>query len=81
MLFKLGRINDVHLKNYALSEKYYRTFVQELPTNRKAHYALLRADELKNGIIESKILEGEYFKSPPAEGGNGGAAGAEDAGK
>lgn len=83
VLFKLGRINDVYLKNYTLAEKYYRIFSQELPTNRKAHYAILRADELKKGITESKILEGEYFKSPTATDKKDGAteAGGAGAGK
>lgn len=80
VLFKLGRINDVYLRNFALSEKYYRIFSQELPSNRKAHYASLRANELKNGVIESKILEGEYFKSPSAKEQKGGATEAGDAG-
>lgn len=53
VLFRLARINEVALGHYERAEAYYRLLASEVPSSQKAHFAMLRADELKNGQLDS----------------------------
>lgn len=53
VLFRLARINEVELGEYARAEGYYRLLASEVPSSQKAHFATLRADELKEGKLDS----------------------------
>ena len=53
VLFRLARINEVALGHYDRAEAYYRLLASEVPSSQKAHFATLRADELKNGQLDS----------------------------
>jgi len=53
VLFRLARINEVALGNYDRAEAYYRLLASEVPSSQKAHFATLRADELKSGQLDS----------------------------
>lgn len=47
VLFRLARIHELELGQYARAEAYYRLLASEVPSSQKAHFATLRADELK----------------------------------
>jgi tetratricopeptide (TPR) repeat protein len=53
VLFRLARIHEVELGDYKRAEQYYRRLAAEVPSSKKAHFALLRADELKIGKLDS----------------------------
>ncbi len=53
VLFRLARINELELGQYARAEAYYRLLASEVPSSQKAHFATLRADELKRGKLDS----------------------------
>jgi hypothetical protein len=53
VLFRLARINELELGDYARAEKYYRLLAREIPSSQKAYFAGLRADELKIGKLDS----------------------------
>jgi len=53
VLFQLARLHEVELRDFAAAESYYRRLAAEVPSSQKAHFARLRADELRDGKIES----------------------------
>lgn len=53
VLFRLARLYELELDDYARAEAYYRQLVAEIPSSLKAHFARLRADELKAGKLDS----------------------------
>jgi len=53
VLFRLARINEVELGDYKRAEAYYRRLATEVPSSQKAHFAMLRANELKAGKLDS----------------------------
>ena len=53
VLFRLARLFEVELDDYVKAEAYYRQLASEVPSSRKAHFAILRADELKAGKLDS----------------------------
>ncbi len=53
VLFRLARLHEVELGNYAQAEDYYRRLAIEVPSSQKAYFAVLRADELKAGKLDS----------------------------
>ena len=53
VLFRLARLHEVELGDYALAEDYYRRLAAEVPSSQKAYFAVLRADELKAGKLDS----------------------------
>lgn len=53
VLFRLARLNEVELGDYVKAEAYYRELAREVPSSKKAHFATLRADELKAGKLDS----------------------------
>ncbi len=53
VLFRLARINELELDDYARAEDYYRRLASEIPSSQKAYFARLRADELKIGKLDS----------------------------
>ena len=53
VLFRLARLHEVELGDYVRAEDYYRRLAAEVPSSQKAHFALLRADELKAGKLDS----------------------------
>ena len=53
VLFRLARLHEVELGDYARAEAYYRQLAAEVPSSQKAHFASLRADELKIGKLDS----------------------------
>jgi hypothetical protein len=53
VLFRLARLHEVELGDYERAEAYYRTLVREVPSSKKAHFAGLRADELRASKLDS----------------------------
>ena len=53
VLFRLARLHEVELGDYERAEAYYRRLAAEVPSSKKAHFAALRADELKAGKLDS----------------------------
>ena len=53
VLFRLARLHEVELGDYARAEEYYRRLAQEVPSSQKAHFAALRAGELAIGKLDS----------------------------
>jgi hypothetical protein len=53
VLFRLARLNEVELGDYQRAEDYYRLLAAEVPSSQKAHFAILRADELQAGKLDS----------------------------
>jgi hypothetical protein len=53
VLFQLARIHEVELRDFARAQAYYYQLAAEIPSSQKAYFARLRADELKEGKIQS----------------------------
>ncbi len=56
-LYRLAKLNELYIKNYAEAARYYDLLVKEIPTSTKGYYAKMRAAELRKGVIESKLFE------------------------
>lgn len=56
-LYRLARINEIHLRNYDEAARYFELLVKEVPTSGRGYYARMRAAELRKGIFESKLFE------------------------
>ena len=53
VLFRLARLHEVELGDYERAEAYYRRLAAEVPSSQKAHFSALRADELRDGKLNS----------------------------
>jgi len=73
VLFQLARVYEVELRDFVQAEHYYRKLASEVPSSIKAHFALLRADELRAGKIQSDYAPAlaPLGQGPPADDASG----------